>query len=306
MKGQYMLSQKDIISSPEKDDPIAISSFPIDSHDCQRVALKDGGVINEGTILPVRIPGSKIGYPYHVPYRSVLPKVEQCTNLLVPVALSSTHVAMSSLRIEGAWMAIGQGAGIAAALSANQSIAVQSLQYPVLRERLLAQGQVLALPSQNRPANDVTSNPGKLLPAIVLDNTDAELTGDWTHSKNFKPSFGSGYLVAGKANVANDGKASAKFRFKAQTPGRYEVLLAYSAHDTRAKNVLVHIASGTHETKFSVDQTRPLPTGEHFQKIGTAEVSAARESTIEVKTSGTTGFVILDAIKLVPLEVGNK
>ncbi len=146
MKGIYVLSQKDIIQAPEKDDPIAISSFPIDSHDCQRVALKDGGVINEGTIFPVRIPGTKVGYAYQVPYRAVLPQAAQCTNLLVPVALSSTHVAMSSLRIEGAWMVIGQGAGVAAALAATQAIAVQDLPYAVLRQRLLAQGQVLALP----------------------------------------------------------------------------------------------------------------------------------------------------------------
>jgi len=118
MKGMYVLSQKDIINSPEKADPIAISSFPSDSHDCQRVALKDGGVINKGTIYPVRVPGAKLGYAYHVPYRSVLPQAAQCINLLVPVALSCTHVGISSLPIEGAWMVIGQGAGVAAALAA--------------------------------------------------------------------------------------------------------------------------------------------------------------------------------------------
>ena len=146
MNGMYMISQKDIIESPAKDDPIAISSFPIDSHDCQRVALKGGGVINEGTIMPVRVKGTGVGYAYQVPYRSVLPKPDQCTNLLVPVALSCTHVGISSLRIEGAWMVIGQGAGVAAALAAKQAVAVQDLPYPVLRERLRAQGQVLALP----------------------------------------------------------------------------------------------------------------------------------------------------------------
>jgi hypothetical protein len=153
MKGMYVLSQKDILDSPEKDDPIAISSFPIDSHDCQRVALKGGGVINEGTIFPVRFTNPKVGYAYHVPYRSVLPQAGQCNNLLVPVALSCTHVGISSLRIEGAWMVIGQGAGVAAALAAKRDVAVQDLPYPILRERLLAQGQVLKLPAApNAPA----------------------------------------------------------------------------------------------------------------------------------------------------------
>jgi len=151
MKGMYVISQKDIIDSPVKDDAIAISSFPIDSHDCQRVALKDVGVINEGTIFPVRVPGTNLGYAYHVPYRSILPKAGQCNNLLVPVALSCTHVGISSLRIEGAWMVIGQGAGVAAALAAKQSVAVQDLPYPVLRGRLLAQGQVLKLPDVPKP-----------------------------------------------------------------------------------------------------------------------------------------------------------
>ncbi len=145
MRGMYVLSQKDILREPEKDDPIVISSFPIDSHDCQRVALKDGGVINEGTIFPVRKKSPKQGYAYHVPYRSILPKPDECTNLLVPVALSCTHVGISSIRVEPTWMILGQSAGIAAALAATleEEASVQQLPYPKLRERLKAQGQQL-------------------------------------------------------------------------------------------------------------------------------------------------------------------
>jgi hypothetical protein len=148
MRGVWVISQRDIIEQPEKADPIAISSFPIDSHDCRRVAIQGGGVVNEGTIFPVR-KGKGRGYAYHVPYGAILPKPEQCTNLLVPVALSCTHVGMASLRIEGAWMAIGQGAGVAAALAATGGVDVQKLDYRNLRERLLAQGQVLDLPASD-------------------------------------------------------------------------------------------------------------------------------------------------------------
>lgn len=148
MKGLYVLGQKDILEEPAKKDPIAVSSFPIDSHACRRIAFKGGGVINEGTIFPVRKKKPAQGYAYHVPYRSILPRPEQCANLLVPVALSCTHVGISSLRIEGTWMVIGQSAGIAAALSAKRGGAVQDLPYARLRERLLAQGQVLDRGSQ--------------------------------------------------------------------------------------------------------------------------------------------------------------
>ena len=146
MKGMYVISQKDILDTPTKDDPIAISSFPIDSHDCQRIALPGGGVINEGTIFPVRKQNPKVGFAYHVPYRAIMPKPDQCNNLLVPVALSCTHVGMSSLRIEGAWMAIGQGSGVAAALAAKQHLTVQELPYVTLREHLIKQGQILDIP----------------------------------------------------------------------------------------------------------------------------------------------------------------
>jgi hypothetical protein len=307
MQGMYVISQKDIINSPEKDDPIAISSFPIDSHDCQRVALKDGGVINEGTIFPVRIPGQKLGYAYHVPYRAVLPEADQCTNLLVPVALSCTHVGISSLRIEGAWMVIGQGAGVAAALAAKQNLIVQELPYTVLRERLLAQGQALTLPDKPKPVmpkaepkNAVGFIPVNTLPGIILDDNDAELIGNWGLSKNFKPCIGSGYLTHGEKNVCGDGKASATFRFKVPKPGKYRVLMAYSAHETRAKNVPVSILCGSHETKLIVDQTQALPEGQSFQPIATVELTTEVETTIQITNKDTNGFIIVDAVQLIP------
>lgn len=147
MKGMYVVTQNDIQQTPQKDDAIAISSFPIDSHDCQRIALKDGGVINEGTMLVYMKGNRKHGHPFHIPYRAITPKAAECENLLVPVALSCTHVAICSIRVEPTWMILGQSAGIAAALSAKQNVAVQKLPYPMLRERLLAQKQVLEIPA---------------------------------------------------------------------------------------------------------------------------------------------------------------
>lgn len=147
MRGMHVIRQSDILENVTKDDPIMVSSFPIDSHDCRRVIQPDGKVINEGTIFPVRQMPQRIGYPYHVPYRAILPQPAECDNLLVPVALSCTHVAMSSLRIEATWMLIGQSAGIAAALAKTRDIAVQDLPYAALKPRLEAQGQVLTLPA---------------------------------------------------------------------------------------------------------------------------------------------------------------
>jgi hypothetical protein len=304
MKGMYVISQSDIIDEPEKEDPIAISSFPIDSHDVQRVALKDGGVINEGTIFPVRMKGKRVGYPYHVPYRAILPKPSQCDNLLVPIALSCTHVGISSLRIEGAWMVIGQGAGVAAALAAKDDVAVQELGYAKLRDRLLAQGQVLELPDASDESASGHSIARKSLPGIVLDDTQAKLTGEWSRSTTFKPYIGSCYIFCGgkDSTASSAAPATATFRFKAPKSGRYQLLMAYSAHETRAKNIPLAIASGTKSKTISVDQTLPLPEGQFFRPVGTVDLSADVETVIRITNADTTGFVIIDALQLLHAE----
>lgn len=146
MRGAYVMTQGDILTDGTKPDPIAVASFPIDSHDCQRVARGDDEVLNEGTIFPVRLKPENRGPAYQVPFRAITPKLEECTNLLVPVALSATHVAYCSIRVEPTWMTIGQSAGIAAALAAKLDQPVQQLDYRQLKERLRAQRQALELP----------------------------------------------------------------------------------------------------------------------------------------------------------------
>ncbi|MEZ6064708.1 MAG: FAD-dependent oxidoreductase [Planctomycetaceae bacterium] len=306
LRGLYVLSQRDILESPDKKDPIAISSFPIDSHDCQRIATADGGVINEGTIFPVRRTAGQ-GYAYHVPYRAVVPRREQCDNLLVPVALSCTHVGMSSLRIEGAWMVIGQGAGVAAAMVADQDISVQELEYGGLRTRLLAQQQVLDLPSPPELPPTNSGIAANSLPGIVLDNTQATLTGHWEHSTNFKPFIGDGYVFAGdpESLTPGDGSAVATFRFKVPRSGSYQLLIAYSPHETRATQVPVTVVQGATRQTFTVDQTRPLPREQPFRAIGEVELTADVETVVTLSNQQTKGFVILDALQLLQLDKPN-
>lgn len=145
MIGTYFMTQHDILENVSKPDAIAIGSFPIDSHDCQRIATADG-FINEGTIFPVHLPQRHIGQPYQVPYTAITPKKEECNNLLVPVCLSASHVAFSSVRVEPAWMVLGESAGIAAAVAVENNVPVQDILYTELAARLKKKGQVLDLP----------------------------------------------------------------------------------------------------------------------------------------------------------------
>jgi hypothetical protein len=307
LDGRYTLSQKDIIDDPKKDDPIAVSSFPIDSHDCRRIALPDG-VQNEGTIMPVRIPGRPHGYAYHIPYRAITPAAAECSNLLVPVALSATHVAYSSVRVEPTWMTIGQSAGIAAALAAKAGVTVQALDYPTLRARLLAQRQVLDLPVLP-PVGKIARSSGPVsidplsLPGLILDDTQAELSGEWERSRNFQPHVGTGYL---HDEQRSDGKSRAVFRFKAPADGEFELRMAYSAHETRTTRLPVTLSDGTSTQALVVDQTAPLPAGEAFRSISRVQMRKGFEYTLTVTNQDTRGFVILDAFQLLPVAAAAK
>jgi len=307
MDGRFTLSQNDVLKDAQKDDPIAISSFPIDSHDCRRLALPDG-VINEGTIYPVRMPGRRHGYAYHIPYRAITPAASECSNLLVPVALSATHVAYSSVRVEPTWMTIGQGAGVAAALAAQTGVTVQALDYPTLRKRLLAQKVVLELPVLP-PVGKVARSSGpvsldsKSLPGLILDDAQAELSGDWERSTNFKPHVGTGYL---HDEQRSDGKSRAVFRFKGPADGEFALRMAYSAHETRTTRLPIAIVGDGAEHRFTVDQTQPLPAGEAFREVGRLRLRQGMDYTLTVSNEGTKGFVILDAFQLLPVAAAAK
>jgi hypothetical protein len=120
-----------------------MGSYTIDSHNVQRYVTPDGHVQNEGDI------GVKTPRPYEIAYGALTPKKDQCQNLLVPVCVSSSHIAFGSIRMEPVFMILGQSAATAAALSIDDGIAIQDLPYPRLRERLLEDGQVLELPRKN-------------------------------------------------------------------------------------------------------------------------------------------------------------
>jgi len=298
MRGEYFLTQSDVLENLDKPDAIAISSFPIDSHDCQRIAKPGGGVFSEGTIFPVKPGGRLHGPPMQVPYRAITPKAEECTNLLVPVAISASHVAYSSIHVEPTWMTIGHSAGVAAALVAKVNGDVQKLSYDILRHRLLAQKQVLECPEL--PPVPVQSGPRsidpKSLPGIVLDDKDATATGPWTHSSNFKPYVGVGYLHDDRRG---DGQSKLTFRLTPPRTGDYELRIAYSPHETRAKNVPVEVQSGNVTQEFQFDETCPLPSGERFRTAGRITLTVGEPTTVTISNRETDGFVIVDAIQII-------
>tara|TARA_R110002049_G_scaffold4601_5_gene32522 strand:+ start:726468 stop:726803 length:336 start_codon:yes stop_codon:yes gene_type:complete len=99
-----------------------------------------------------------------------------------------------------------------------------------------------------------------------------------------------------------DGKATATFQFKVPKSGRYQMLMAYSAHKSRAKNIPVTVSSRDYKKHFTVDQTERLPDEEHFRLVDSVNLSANEETVIQITNTDTTGFVILDALQLLRVE----
>lgn len=117
---------------------VGMGAYTMDSHNVQRHVNKDGFVKNEGDI---QVGGFD---PYPIDYRSIVPKKQECINLFVPVCLSATHIAFGSIRMEPVYMVLGQSAATAACMAIDDNIPVQDIDYPELRERLIADRQVLS------------------------------------------------------------------------------------------------------------------------------------------------------------------
>jgi hypothetical protein len=141
MIGQYVMTENNVMRRRPTPDSIGMGSYQIDSHNTQRYVTPDGLVQNEGDVA-VKPPG-----PYVIAYGSLVPKRGQAENLLVPVCVSSSHIAYGSIRMEPVFMILGQSAATAAVMAIDSNIPVQEVPYERLRARLLADGQVLEAPA---------------------------------------------------------------------------------------------------------------------------------------------------------------
>lgn len=137
MRSDFVMTENHCRGATPVEDPVGLGAYTLDSHHVQRVVSK-GQVKNEGDIQT-----SLGGKPYGIAYRSIVPRESECQNLLVPWALSATHIAFGSIRMEPVFMTLGQSAATAACLAIDGGSAVQQVPYEQLRARLIADGQRL-------------------------------------------------------------------------------------------------------------------------------------------------------------------
>jgi hypothetical protein len=143
MTGVYVTTQKEVTNQKTVEDPVGMGSYGMDSHNIQRYVTSKGFVQNEGDVQV------HLKAPYSISYGSIIPTKEECSNLLVPVCVSASHIAFGSIRMEPVFMILGQSATVAACMAIDGNKAVQEIPYNQLNKKLLERGQVLVTENGN-------------------------------------------------------------------------------------------------------------------------------------------------------------
>ncbi|WP_231602496.1 FAD-dependent oxidoreductase [Neorhodopirellula pilleata] len=286
MVSDYVMTQRNCQGDEVPEDSVGLASYNMDSHHCQMTVIDDS-VRNEGNVeIPVE--------PYPIAYRALTPRRDECTNLLVPVALSSTHIAFGSIRMEPVFMLLGQSAATAATHAIQSDVAVQDVPYDRLRERLLHDGQILEYIGPRRHRGGGTGIDAKSLPGVIVDDDDAELIGPWQTNNVTHPRVGPTYVHDG-----NDAKGECVAKFTAQVPepGLYEVRVSWPPNANRATNVPITIGFDGDQKQITVSQRTSGKDG--FNSLG--RYHFGESASVEISNRDTNGYVIADAVQFIPV-----
>ncbi|MGE3819289.1 MAG: FAD-dependent oxidoreductase, partial [Isosphaeraceae bacterium] len=286
MVSDFVMSERHLRGLDPTPDSVGMGSYNMDSHNVQRYVDANGHARNEGDIQV------SPGGPYPISYRAIVPKAAECANLIVPVCLSSSHIAYGSIRMEPVFFILGQSAATAAAFAIENQKSVQDLPYEILKARLLSDKQVLDLPRANPRTRSVSATE---LPGVVVDDDQAEYQGSWSMSAALGPHVGTGYRHDG--DVAKGDKS---VLFRPRVPeGRYEVRVAYTPSENRAEAVPVIVRHARGESRISLNQKRPPKGPGPFESLGIFLLDD--RAAVEIRTEGTRGHVVVDAVQFLPL-----
>jgi hypothetical protein len=137
MLGEYVMTENDVLGKREVPHPVGMGSYTMDSHNVQRYVTPEGYVQNEGDI------GVAAKQPYKIDLGAIMPKREECLNLIVPVCVSSSHIAFGSIRMEPVFMILGQSAGTVASMALDKRKNIHDLTYDEIKSKLESDGQIL-------------------------------------------------------------------------------------------------------------------------------------------------------------------
>ena len=284
MVSDYVMTEHDCAGQRIPPESVGMGAYQMDSHNTQRYVTEDGLVQDEGDVQV------SPGGPYVISYGSIIPKKAECENLLVPAAVSSSHIAYGSIRMEPVFMILGQSAATGAVFAIEAGSAVQDVPYVKLREQLLKDGQSLDLPKGIKAKIYI---PLSKLQGVVVDDADAKYAGDWIRSQG-SPQF----IEDGYHQDKNEGKGekTATFIAELKEAGQYEVRITYPESGNRASNVPVAIHHQGGETVVKVNQKENDSKDFGFISLGVFEFKKGAAKVV-ISNKGTKGYVIVDAVQ---------
>ncbi len=274
MVGAYVMTQAHCEGREVVQDGVGMAAYNMDSHNCQRIVV-NGMVKNEGD---VQIGGIS---PYPIAYRSIIPKAEDCQNVLVPVCLSATHIAYGSIRMEPVFMVLGQSAATAAAMAIDNNQSVQEVNVAALQQLL----------RQKPLATNATAE-------ILVDNDDAAqvtVKGSW--KKEARGAYGpSAYL--------SDNGGSVRFTPAVVKTGSYRVYTYVPKHAGLSATTRIRLSENgqsVKETSYTAASVRVEgQTSGEWVDLGVMKLTKGGKAFVEITAEGADGLVVADAVLFMP------
>jgi hypothetical protein len=280
MVGDYVMTQHHCQAKEVAPDPIGMAAYTMDSHNCSRVVI-NGMVKNEGDVQVGGFP------PYPIAYRSIIPKAIECTNLLVPVCLSASHIAFGSIRMEPVFMVLGQSSAVAASVAIDSKSSVQNVNVQKVQEIL-----------KNNPLADNTT------PEILVDNEDlnsVQWSGEWNKEK-MKGCYGLSMLTENSKGTI---PKSVKFMPHISKKANYQVYVYLPKIQHLSNTITLKIYNGKKIKEKSINTNEIIIEGQtsgEWVSLGSYHFPKGKDSYIEISNHKADGIVIADAVLLVPIE----
>ena len=280
MVGDYIMTQANCEGKEVVTDAVGMAAYTMDSHNCQRIVIEKNGVMmvkNEGDVQVGGFP------PYPISYRSLLPKKEQCTNLLVPVCLSATHIAYGSIRMEPVFMVMGQSAAVAAVLAIDQKKSVQQVDVKQLQQIL-----------KTNPLAD--GSEGDMM--IDNDSRFSKVNGDWTRETRG---------AYGPSLFTDDSKGkpykSVQFMPSINKPGKYHVYVYLPKVANASSKTALTIFDGSSKTERFIETATLKVEGQtsgEWIDLGVYYFRKDPKAYVEISNKNADGVIVADAVLLVP------
>lgn len=279
MVGAYVMTQANCQGREIVEDGIGMAAYTMDSHNAERIVV-NGMVKNEGD---VQIGGFG---PYPISYRSLIPKAAECSNLVVPVCLSASHIAYGSIRMEPVFMMLGQSAAVAACIAIDDHCTVQQVNVRHLQELL-----------KTNPLADGST------PEILVDNDDpAQVTvsGNWKRKENFKGCYGPSTFMSDIGAKAGD---FVRFAPDIKKSGSYN-LYTYVSKISGSSSILnITVNDAVKKTDLSINIKDVVVKGQtegEWVALGKFHFAAGNKGYAAIVVQNADSAALADVILFIP------